>query len=735
MDRADQSHRSHPNAASAADAEARGVRARVETFPRNLLPRLIGTIWGRVLLVAGAAKLLALLTSAIVEPTALITLLDGLATLALLLLGLYALGKLFSAVKRRLLWRVRRKLILSYIFIGFVPAILIATFFIGAGLLTFLNLSSYLLKSGIADFTEQARVLASDVALEIATAPTPEEVQRILDSHQAALSTRLPDASLAVVPTNWSGDEPSTVPAAAVGPWWHLDPPSVLPSWVSRAGFGGLLAYTSPDSDETGLVIRAVSVPDLRDPAFAVVVDLPLDDDVSARLREETGIELRSVGVIPIGGEAVEPAAGRRRDASSMVRRSPGSRSSFAVSWVTFADYVDWDTGRSGTVGVSTDVSITDLWEQISQSETRLGNVNLGDLFVLALVLIGGLFLVIELIALYMGYTLARSITGSVHALFLGTERIREGDFSHRIHVQVQDQLGELGDSFNSMTASIEDLLQQADVKKRLEEELRIARNVQMSLLPNGPLELSGVSITTLCVPAREVGGDYFDFFPLSERRAGLLIADVSGKGTSAAFYMAELKGLLLSMSRIYDSPRQLLIEVNRVLSQTLDNRTFITMAYAILDLDAGTLVYARAGHTPLIYLPAGDEGKREAQVLTPDGMVLGLRLDGIEEKFSEVLEERQLTVSRGDILVFYTDGISEAMNEASDLFGEDRLSRLVEDHAELSSEELRERIWREVKWFIAGAEQHDDMTMIVVKIAELERPSRREPGPRAIAV
>jgi sigma-B regulation protein RsbU (phosphoserine phosphatase) len=735
MDRAEQSHRSDREAAPAVDARVSGLAPRLEAVRAVLQPRLVGTIWGRVLLVAGAAKLLAAVTSAIIEPTGLIALLDGLASLALVLVALYGLGRLFGVVKRRLLWRVRRKLILSYVFIGFVPAILIAAFFLGVGLLTFLNLSSYLLKNGIEDFTEQARILASDVALEIAASPDPREAQRILATHQSSLSARLPDASLAVVPTPWAQEVASPMPPASVGPWWHLDPPRVLPDWVSLAGFGGLLAYTSGDADETALVIRATGVPEIRDPAFAVIVDLPLDDDVAARLREKTGIELRSVGVVPIGGESVGTAAGRRRTVSEIVSRSPGSRSTFAVSWVTFTEYVDWETGRTGTVGVSTDVGIADLWEQISQSETRLGNVNLGDMFLLALVLIGGLFLVIELIALYMGYTLARSITGSVHALFLGTERVRAGDFSHRIRVKVRDQLGELGDSFNSMTASIEDLLQQADVKKRLQEELRIARKVQMSLLPNRPLELPGVSITTLCEPAREVGGDYFDFFPLSDRRAGLLIADVSGKGTSAAFYMAELKGLLLSMSQIYESPRQLLIEVNRALSQTLDNRTFITMTYAILDLDARTLVYARAGHTPLIHLPAGNAGARHARVLIPNGMVVGLQFDDSELKFSELLEEHQLTVSRGDILVFYTDGISEAMNEASDLFGEERLSRLIEEHAELSSGELRERILREIKWFVAGADQHDDMTMIVVKIVDLDRPGLHQPGPTAIAV
>ena len=123
-----------------------------------------------------------------------------------------------------------------------------------------------------------------------------------------------------------------------------------------------------------------------------------------------------------------------------------------------------------------------------------------------------------------------------------------------------------------------------------------------MSLLPRGPLDVPGLAVTALCVPAREVGGDYYDFFQLPASRLGVLIADVSGKGTSAALYMAELKGLMLSLSQIYQSPRRLLIEVNRIISENLDTRSFITMTYAVIDLEAGTMTYARAGHTPLIY-------------------------------------------------------------------------------------------------------------------------------------
>ena len=341
----------------------------------------------------------------------------------------------------------------------------------------------------------------------------------------------------------------------------------------------------------------------------------------------------------------------------------------------------------------------------------------------MALLIVGGLFLIIEITAFVMGFALAKSITGSVHELFVGTEHVRRGEFSHRIRIRTRDQLGELGESFNAMTSSVKDALQQAAEKKRLEEELRIARDIQMSLLPRDTITIPGLAVTAVCRPAREVGGDYYDFIRLGARRLGVLVADVSGKGTSAAFYMAELKEVVLSLSQIYHSPRDLLIEVNRIIAAHMDSKSFITMMYAVIDLETQTLTYARAGHTSLIYLPR-DGGPGGAQVLTPSGLVVGL--GGLETRFAELLEEHSLSIGTGDLAVLFTDGITEAMNEDADLFGEDRLSRLIEEHRHLSSDELRERFLSDVEVFVGAANQHDDMTLVLLKLEE------RAPAPTA---
>src|SRR5258705_3909936 len=198
---------------------------------------------------------------------------------------------------------------------------------------------------------------------------------------------------------------------------------------------------------------------------------------------------------------------------------------------------------------------------------------------------VAALFLIIQTVAFMTGLSLARSITGAVHELATGTDHVRRGDFSHRISVSSADQLGDLADSFNSMTASIEDLLHEKAEKERLEQELRIARQIQMSLLPQGPLTMHGLSVTAHCEPAREVGGDYYDYLPLGDRRVGILIADVAGEGTSAALYIAEVKGLMLSLNQLHASPRELLVAAHPIIAPHLDAPSFITMTSTLFYL------------------------------------------------------------------------------------------------------------------------------------------------------
>ena len=679
---------------------------RTDDAPRVTARDLLLQTWaGRLFLLAVALKLLIAIWRAAGALPSIAVVLSGAATIAIIVSLVWFGWRLFVLVKRRLLWRVRRKLILSYIFIGVVPALLILVFFLFAGNLVFMNVSAYLFKDGYDQIMEDARLSAQAAATEIARSPAAaqETVQRVYRIRQRDY----PALSVAYVPRDAA--------VIAAGPWKRMAAPSTIPSWLGAEDvFVGTFGVRSVESAaEEDLLVRAiVKVAG----GGAVVVEIPIDDQVIARLRQQTGVNLENVfdGRAIRSGNTAAAGAGNRRGAV------------FFEKSLTQLDIYRWDAAGLHRDTLALGYRLRELYSQLSSAQSMLvGGMRLADALMFFLVAIGIMFLIIEAVALVMGLALARSITSSVHELFMGTERVRQGDFTHRIAVRSRDQLGELADSFNQMTGSIENLLQTAAEKKRLDEELRIARQIQMSLLPRGALNFPGLGVTALCVPAREVGGDYYDFFPLGPDRVAVLIADVSGKGTSAALYMAELKGLVLSLSQIYQSPRQLLLEVNRIISENLDTRSFITMTYGVIDLRARLLTFARAGHTPLLYLP-GDCVGGDVRVLTPSGLVVGLRIPGAQEKFSELLEESSVDLHTGDVFVFYTDGISEAMNPDSDLFGDSRLGRLVAEHGHLETGELRERILREIESFVDGADQHDDMTMILIKVEEAAAAAER---------
>jgi serine phosphatase RsbU (regulator of sigma subunit) len=576
---------------------------------------------------------------------------------------------------------------------------------------------------------DRARFLAQSIALEIQRGG---DAAAILERRQDNGDEEFPGLSLALVPMDrpcQAGAVRDRTPAGrpiTAGPWAHVTAPATIPTWIPCDGFAGVLAYSRGSSaggpggqggHVDGAFVRAVAFPEGRRPPFVVDVDVPIGSRVTEQLRRDTGVEITKFAGRDSRGDAM-PLAGVATASSDDIRPQAAVSTGLLSNLPVQADFIDWNTQAPGQLFVNTDLKVGELYDRISAGPA-LAKGNLGQGLLLILFIIGGLFIVIEAMALTAGLALAKSITGSVHELFTGTELVRQGDFTHKIAVTAQDQLGELAQSFNSMTASIEDLLREAAEKKRLEEELRIAREIQMSLLPQGPLAMPGLSVSALCVPAREVGGDYYDFLPLDDRRVGVLIADVSGKGTSAALYMAELKGLMLSLSRIHTSPRELMMTANRIIANNLDARSFITMTYAVLDLSTRTMTYARAGHTPLMRVPNGNGaagGRRETQVLVPDGLVLGLKLDD-GQMFDRLLVEQTTPLDAGDLFVLFTDGISEAMNADDDCFGEARLARLLEEHADLPADELRERILRDVEAFAGGAPQHDDMTMILLKV------------------
>jgi serine phosphatase RsbU (regulator of sigma subunit) len=672
------------------------------------------TLPGRLLVLSGISLLVVWLLGAFLDPLPpVIEAFRKVASFAIRVAILWLLVVAFVRYRQQFLWAVRRKLILSYVFLGFVPVVLLVVFgSVGAAILHS-NTAAYVFNERIEDLQAEMQYVASSAAAEIGLAPVRSEV--VISGQYKQLVKKYRGLSLAVIPAS-SAAAGGAQPVRA-GAWLHTAPPSQMPLWAQDKDFIGLLAMIFDGSNGTPgkrLLIRAsVRLPDA---SHVVIVDLPVDAEVIASIDEATGARLAGIEINASGGDTANPAQPMRVPAPVVPDSDEESAEVEGFTMlrrtVMFKDFKDWNTGLNGRVTLSLEAPIGRLLKGLSDAQ---GLSIQGGQFLPVLIALGVLLLIVQGVALFFGASLGRQITSAVHELFEGTERVQQGDFTHRIPIESKDQLGELAGSFNQMTGSIEHLLHVQREKQRLDDELRIARDIQQSLLPVAPPAFSGVTVADLCVPAREVGGDYYDFFQLGPRQFGVLVADVSGKGTSAALYMAELKGLMLALSQLERSPKALLCRVNRLLADHLDNRSFITATYAVIDLEARTMTHARAGHTPLIVASASG-----VEVIVSEGMVLGLRLPGAAPKFESLLEEHTRPLNEGDVIVLYTDGITEAMDEAGDLFNDASLSRVVGAHHGLDAIGIRERVLREVKAFVGDAEPHDDMTMVVIKVGDL---------------
>ena len=680
---------------------------------------LLWSFPGRVLLVGLAIKIQAAIIGFLFPSTwTTLDAVDALGSLIVLFVAAYLATKGLVWAKRRMLWRVRRKLILSYVFIGLVPGLLLIAFFLIAGFLLFFNVSSYLLQSRVRTVIEQASFTAQSAVLEAEHGDPPNVLRRRLEERQIAAAARFPFTSYAIVPVAGvecpaasSGAKPAVSPLR-LGPWRHLPAPERLPRWIGCEGFAGLLAYEIADgaSRQHRLVMRAVALPDMQTPTWAVVVDVPFSTSIEERLREETGIRLGEMTALSFDdprvripeGQVYEPRAPTATDESTTFG-----------NWVTLLDVYEWETGARNVATLGMRLNLPEIYSRI----TNVSALPLGRLLLVVLAFIGVLFLTIQFVALVIGFALARQITGAVHDLFTGTEHLRNRDFTYQIPVRARDQLGELADSFNVMTGEITTLIRENAEKARMEQEMLAAREIQQRLLPSGPMSVPGVAITAFCEPAREVAGDYFDFLPISPTKLGVLIADVSGKGLPAGLYMAQLKVLVQSLARTEQAPSGFLKAVNRVVADNIDSKSFITMSYGVLDLEQKQMTYARAGHCPLIRVPgAAPAGLRKAELIAPDGLVLGLKLDD-GALFDGMIEEVTIPLAPGDLIVFFTDGISETMNEAFDCYGETRLAKVLEQYAHLPFEQLRSFIFADLRAFAGAADQHDDMTMILMKV------------------
>jgi len=390
---------------------------------------------------------------------------------------------------------------------------------------------------------------------------------------------------------------------------------------------------------------------------------------------------------------------------------------------------VDWSTGerqRAGALArVETRPSV--LYARLFSA---LGDYAQGVEYILFSIAI--VFAIIELLALIVGTKLSRSITSSVAELYEATTHVNRADFSHRITVKSNDQLATLANSFNSMTASIERLVQQQKEKQRLENELSIAQEVQAQLFPKEISQLESLEVHGFCRPARTVSGDYYDFLTLNSDRMILAVGDISGKGISAALLMATIHSAVRAYSiegipllrepaalgasagrgtalasdtpGAEASPSVLLGLLNHQLYESTPDAKYATLFLGIYDGANRRLTYSNGGHLPPILL--SEDGS--THLLDCSGTVVGL-LDNMD------YPEATVQLRRGDLLIAYSDGVTEPENDYGE-FGEERLIQIVRENRHLPLTRITEIVTAAVDDWIGDNEQPDDVTLVLAR-------------------
>jgi serine phosphatase RsbU (regulator of sigma subunit) len=271
--------------------------------------------------------------------------------------------------------------------------------------------------------------------------------------------------------------------------------------------------------------------------------------------------------------------------------------------------------------------------------------------------------------------------------------------------------VGALTYAYEHLRGQIED---QSAARARLEREMEVARDIQMELLPKTFPNIPGLDVFAFSVPARQVGGDCYDIIDLGDGHLAITIGDVAGKGTPAAILMANVQAAVRALSESGIPATSLIEKVNSLVHRSTEESGFITFFYCVLDTQTGHLRYVNAGHNP----PCVLRGDGRKDYLDRGGVVIGI-MSGM------TYEEGETHIGRGDAVVLYTDGITEATNPRDEMYGEARLESVLEEYRGESAREIEERVYTDVKDFTEGAAQADDLTMVIVKMIDVSPEGR----------
>jgi serine phosphatase RsbU (regulator of sigma subunit) len=331
----------------------------------------------------------------------------------------------------------------------------------------------------------------------------------------------------------------------------------------------------------------------------------------------------------------------------------------------------------------------------------------------LAAVRVGVLFVVLGIVGTAL---IARTVTQPIGKLVHGVQRIAAGDLQHKVDLRRADEIGLLSDSFDRMTDELQRAQQEILKQQLYEKELEVAGKIQAALLPAGPPRVAGYDVAALSAPARVVGGDFYDYLTLRDGRTAFLVADVAGKGVSAGLVMAAARSAARSAFSFTPSPYEALAALNAQLLRDFDHSTFVTVLCMVLEPQSGVLQVANAGHPPLLCWRAAEQ---RIELVRLRGVALGILP---EARFGAVLEPVELRLDPADLVLAYSDGVSETHDREGRLFGEERLGEFVAAHAELEPTAFLEALRRELERFSQGFGQFDDITALALRASPVRR-------------
>jgi phosphoserine phosphatase RsbU/P len=668
---------------------------------------------------------------------------SDLASLDFFLLLVLCVPLLWRFIFLQLLWKVRNRLIVTYLLMGLTPVVLFVTLAL---------ILLYVFSGQFAIFAATSVIHSELEHIGSENASLAMHVAHVLDHEPHLKTVALPEESGTAPEHEYTG---LSIAAYQDGKPVTLEPASiqsaaapVVPGWL-KAEFRGIVL------DGGQLWLRAADVQTIGEHTTVVISSVPIQQEnveaIAQNLGRVTiypgvsfgelpaapqppqkGFEIKSYradqpGHVEINGTDITQA--RKRAIVAGTLPPPLHFYDVPVGFLAPLETRDWSTGRTSEV-------YTDVTSRPSLLYKRLffTSLNVGDLIREGLIGIAIAFGVLELLAFLAAVRLNRTITKSVHDLYEATLAIDGGNLGHRIQVKRTDQLGALSRSFNSMATSLERLLAGQREKERLQNELNIAQEVQANLFPHGKIALPMLELHGVCLPARTVSGDYYDFLLFGDTGLGIALGDISGKGISAALLMATLHSAVrayrfageelvtdgvaalasprtrrigeqeVECAELFEEPAKILSLLNRHLYRSTQPEKYATLFLAHYDGLSRRLVYSNGGHLPPLLLRTNDTVTR----LDRGGSVVGL-LDELE------WEQGTVHLGVGDILIAYSDGVTEPENDFGE-FGESRLLEVVRRHRHLSLEAISEQVIQTLRTWIGAQEQPDDVTLVLAR-------------------